>query len=759
MKKLLLLIGVCCSFALGYGVIAEAFPSGGLYGRGQYRGYFTNTQDTNGTYVFPRQYKSGTESLPDTINNATAFINFIKYTQLDIDGNGSSNAQERTGAAFIIQTMIGSARNKPPTAAQIADWEARVRYAESQGRISWRTNYSYNINSFYQGTGSGSNPDDDAFYDESGTQAAIVFRNASGGVAYAIKWSCANPVGSPQPLPPAPSINFTTVGRSTVSNASPTPGSTITFSHYVKNNGPTGTSPTNIWWIAERTEPTPVTLVGGSASSGTYTSGQEKNVFNHTITIPADTPPGTRFCERVGWDPVTSGGVRDGRGTPVCATVQYSFTLTPSVSAVINSSGSPITGNIAEAGDTVTFTYAVNNSGSTVSQAVTCTYRQDTRPGNNQSAPGSTFTPPGANCAPTRTFPANANTVVATETVPASTVNTTICKSLTISPVTQDGGSQTAQACVLVAAKPYVRVWGGDVSAGNGLADASSGGICTDNTNAAIVGWNKRSAGNNAGAGTQFAAYALARITDFATALYDPGGAESPAGLSFSNQSLSLSNGNFGGSFGSLPCIPDYYSSRPASTLAVPGNVSAMTTGTYGADGNIQLSGGTNNIEPGERITLYVDGNVYINTNIIYSGSWNVSNVPRFQIIARGNIYVDLNVSQLDGIYIAQGRDGNRGQIHTCASTANMFSPLPLGGNLYNSCTKKLTVNGAFIADQVRLLRTIGTLAQSSNSESSSESPAAEVFNYGPALWLAQPADQGGSTPDYDAIISLPPIL
>lgn len=752
MKKILLAVGAICSFLLGYGVLGEAYPAGGMYGRGEYNGYFTNVHDTTGTFVLPKQYTGNTNAIDPSVNNATELINFLKGSE----GLGGTQ-QQRTGAAFIIQTMIGSARNRPPSAAQIAEWESRVRYAESQGRISWYVSYSFCINTFYQGTNGGANPNDDAFFDDCQTDTSIVFRNASGGIAYVIKRECANPVGNVAPIPDAPTFNIT--GRTTITNstngprgANPLPGDRIVFHHYVRNNGPGGTSPTNIWWIAQSMPSQ--TAVGGAANSGTYSSGQEKNVFNHTVDIPGSALPGTQYCERVGYDPTNGTGGSDGRGPTVCATVAYDFGLTPSVNPVVFHNGAPITGEFAEPGDTIQFTYAVNNGGLTQSQNTTCTYRQATWPGNNEAAPTTVFTPGGANCPPDRVFP-RGNTVTVIENVPASAINTTICRSLTVSPATETGGSATDQACIKVAAKPYTRVWGGDVSAGNGLANSS--GVCSANTNAAIVSWNRRDVGSNAGAGTQFAAFALARITDFATALYDPGGAPSPNGLSFANQPTNPSVGDFGGDFGNVPCIPDYYANRPASTLTLPANVSAMATGVYGANGNVTLNG-AGIVNPGERIVVYVNGDVIINTNVTYAGNWDTGNVPSFMLIARGNIYVDNDVTQLDGTYVAQSNGGTGGIIRTCGTTGAGYAPLAMT-SLYDTCTRKLTINGSFIANQIQLLRTAGTLSQAVTDETNLATQAAEVFNYGPATWIPQQAGDPGDTPDYDAIISLPPVL
>lgn len=761
-KKLILLAVVLSAFAAGYGVVADAYPWPWPYNRNAWRGYWEDRFDSDGRFVIgvgasctgAYNYWNGQDScnaIPSWVDTAGEFTSFV------IDKYNNGNATDRVGAAFIILTMIGENRTWPVTGGEQAEFINRVNAAAPYTLWNY-SGYQYNLNSYNQRGNDGVGPNDIALYDDNQVgHRAIVFRNSSLAVKYVIKTRCANPVGFNTMPPLDQALNFNVTGDSDVSNPSPSPGSTITFFHYLENDGPTGTAPTTIWWVAERMEPLPVVNAAGPAPWGTLAAGERREVNRHDVIIPPNALPGDRFCERVGWDPVNSSGGTNGRGAQVCATVPLAYTLTPTVNPVITSGGVPILGNVAEAGDTISFRYNVQSVG-TVSQVVTCTYRQATYPGNNQTPPTTIFTPAGSNCPPPRTFPGDSSTDTATEVVPAAAANTTICRSMTITPSNQSGGTGFDQKCVFVAAKPYTRVWGGDISAGNGLADAS--GVCTTttNNNGSIVGWNKRAAGSSAGAGVQFAAFALARITDYATALYDPGGAPSPNGLSFANTSGNAANGDYGGSFGSAPCIPDYYATRPAAPLAIPATVAAMNTGVYGNSGTSNVSlGGGGIVNPNNRISVYVNGNVYITGNITYSGSWDVGSMPLFELIVSGNIYIDNDVTQLDGVYVAQASAvPNSGQIITCATG---FSELAVN-SLYANCNRKLTVNGLFTANRIQLLRTIGTLSQSNTSEASTVPHIAEVFNYGPSLWIKQPVRQSETpTPDYDAIISLPPIL
>ena len=154
-KRALLVVGVASAFLIGYMSTANAWP---VYGRSEFRGYFKNVYDNWGDDVW-------NGGIPTSVNNANEFITYVK-NKLD-DG---PNTQNGVGAAFIIQTMIGSSRTLPPSAAQVAEWEQRVRYADQRGWVDWNRTVSYRLTSYFQGPCSGANcstagvdPMDDAF--------------------------------------------------------------------------------------------------------------------------------------------------------------------------------------------------------------------------------------------------------------------------------------------------------------------------------------------------------------------------------------------------------------------------------------------------------------------------------------------------------------------------------------------------------------------------------------------------------------------
>ncbi len=241
---------------------------------------------------------------------------------------------------------------------------------------------------------------------------------------------------------------------------------------------------------------------------------------------------------------------------------------------------------------------------------------------------------------------------------------------------------------------PYMRVYGGDVLAGSGF------GSCTPNNAAQIIGWND---GNGAGAGVQLAAQAMAAINQFTTATLRGSTPKPPDGLAFANTGAGV-DPTYGGNFGDAPCATDYFNT--VTNYSDPGLTAGGAVAVPGSSPSTNYSAIANS----EKLILRHDGDVQINGNIIYtsSGTWaNLSQIPSFVLIVRGNIYIQKTVTQLDGLYIAQPDiSGNKGTIYTCANGTSLYTASTLDAN----CNTKLTINGAFIAKKVKFLRTNGSL-------------------------------------------------
>ncbi len=348
------------------------------------------------------------------------------------------------------------------------------------------------------------------------------------------------------------------------------------------------------------------------------------------------------------------------------------------------------------------------------------------------------------------------------ETSPTTEVCTTTTQAVTEIATWQTVSTTNApcpQGTVKIADQPYMKVYGGDVMAGSGFISTGST-TCTPGTTGSVVGWNWPTSGYS-GAGNEFAAFGLGDIDGFAT---DQNSGNSGIGLSFANSPATIQNnvapgsGEFGGLYNPVNCAPNFYSTMPATTSAYPGSVGGLLSGAYSSNADLTIGGGS--VQDSQHPVIYVNGNVYISGNInlgtASDGDWaNISDIPSFELIVQGNIYISSTVTNLDGIYIAQG-----GTIYDCST--GLEAPAALDSSFYSTCNQKLTVNGSFIATSVDLMRTDNTLYQSSGESSAagggSSSHAAEVFNYNPTIWLGLTTNNTQLN-NYNSIISLPPVL
>lgn len=276
----------------------------------------------------------------------------------------------------------------------------------------------------------------------------------------------------------------------------------------------------------------------------------------------------------------------------------------------------------------------------------------------------------------------------------------------------------------------------------------------TQDSTAGIVSWNQENA-TYTGAGVQYAAVVLNYLQDFATG---QGSGLVPSGLSFANTKNIAGSDLFGGGFGSESCIPDYFGPAETMTPTYSGNhtlaAGDMNKAVYVKGGNLTV--GATTVGNNTNTVVYVDGNVYINGSITFSGAYPaVSNIPSFSIIATGNIYIAPGATELDGLYVAEPTSAAAGgNIYTCTTAPFAVAGLTNSvGTYYTSCNTHLDVYGSFVAKDLWLLRTNGSL---------STGTPAETFHYDPEIWLAEPSDVvagQGTAGNYNAITSLPPVL
>jgi len=307
----------------------------------------------------------------------------------------------------------------------------------------------------------------------------------------------------------------------------------------------------------------------------------------------------------------------------------------------------------------------------------------------------------------------------------------------------------TAASCVTTAAvgtKPYFEGDGGDVSAGNADGDSLLGGGTAD-----VITWNANSElGSPAydGGNTNLAVIATGSINGVVTGR---GNASLPA-LSFASDQSS----DYGGRFVSMATKPSYQANiKSTGATALVGNTFTIsqlnTNGVYTSDHDITVNG---TVGAGKTVTLIVASGKNIFVGDVKYAAYTLSTMPRFTAYASpddtdvgGNIVVSGGVSLLHGNYITEGT------FYTCgadAATGYDFSDPVTAANAaaIGACNSKLTIYGTISASKVLLSRTVGSYVTPAAG-------GAEIFKYGPEVWLGAPTSEKA----FDNYVSLPPIL
>ncbi|HUB93116.1 MAG TPA: hypothetical protein VMB52_01290 [Verrucomicrobiae bacterium] len=743
-------------------------------GRVPFCGYFDNQYNDEGDFVL-------SDGLYDS-TNANTFIAQIKSYL-----SGSYGEQDKTGAEFIIDTMIGlsggASRNVGSTTCSSTStnaycvWQDSVEgYANGTlGSVNWRQSItvsgnqcngsaSANINTYWQPA-----QDDDAYFRDNDCTAHgvpsittnfIVFKNTNGSTAYILRIECGNPYGTLNGLkhntPPTGTITASSCTTVSLKVWDPdNPSSKINY--YLSVNG--------------GTQQGPFQFNGSGAAAVTRTvssyPGFDYWKANNVVLSAVDVNDGLEYT-------VTNVSL------PICGKITCTGSMTT------------LSGDLV-AGEQTSFQVWVQVTGAPAGPpGADFTSVQMTNPQNQTTtiASGVSYTGASTLYSPSLTY------------TPETSGNYTLKwvfgggesnpASVTCAP---PAGTPTAQAAL----EPYFTVLGGDVAAGPGF-----GSGCTESSSS-ILGENLGSGGGYFGASAREGALATSGLSQFATVTTNAttnnlGGSTAglagtqPSALAFANTSPPA--GDYGGNFmqgaSAQWCVQDYTTGE--STATQISSMSQVATGTnnyeepgtysYVINGDQTIGGLT--LSPGVRINLYVKGNVYINGNILYGNyggnplgesSGNMAaNIPQFNLVSDGgNIYIysaapgvtPTAVEELHGSYIAQPTSaGANGDIYTCATGIGAST------DAYNTCNEPLTFYGAVAAKQILLDRTRGNVAKTTSptdpnySAQQSDYPA-EQFVFTPEEWLG-----GTSTPSttcdanplqpsclYQSYTSLPPVL
>lgn len=660
---------------------------------------FTKANGLPATYL-----KVLCEGVP--VSTKEAFVDYI-FDRLD------GTEQQKVGASFIIYSMLGYNGSNHGLSrvfpllpedddnAIVKAWKAAV--ANDDVTVENDPAYAYSTNSAYTRFGTGH---DVVFYPESGTGDSLVFKY-KGDVIYVVKKNCANPVGGsgfPDVLPePPPPVTWNITGRTTVSDGSVIPGQTVTFTHYVKNEG-TSTS-------SSITAGTNVTGGVGNARSGiaagTLGGGVERQVATDTVTIPSGATPGQQFCQRVTFSPESNTSTSTNRGSYACATVGYDYLINPFVT----------TPPTAVPGNTISVAYGAQNAG-TRTNDTQWTYRSFVVPaGANPSYLTSihdNVTNPATRYAGSSGLVSTAGspsfTMIANETkssihtqsvtIPANVVpGTRYCFVMSVDSRDEAGrpnNRDSIPGCVLIVAAPYVVAAGGDVWSGGSVIPpyASNQGKITGAT----------TQGTNFGSFSEYGIFATGQVNYFGSAgrlgVLNTSGGMAAAPLTFGNVSPL---GTYTTAHEIYNPSAAYAASSVVSSSPAPLNGSVATStptpittsGIYkNTASTVKIHIAASVLNPGTRAVVYVpNGTVQIAGDIRYNsvGARSFGALPSLTIIAK-NIEVTGATKRIDGLLYAGE------QFVSCAEgalTAGASAPGTANITTSGACRDALVVNGA----------------------------------------------------------------
>jgi hypothetical protein len=331
---------------------------------------------------------------------------------------------------------------------------------------------------------------------------------------------------------------------------------------------------------------------------------------------------------------------------------------------------------------------------------------------------------------------------------------------------------------------PYIQAFGGSVISGFGIRDTNTG-VCSvgaGTVRSTIVN-EPGSSTEYVGSGTQTEVMARGAVNGFRSAITETNRNTTPWSRIFSNTSpgrtatAAISTLPLGGSLSASLCADDWFKDLPPSSAAIAAGANINLNSTSGVvryNGNKRFTGPSTNITGFRKV--FVDGNVIIgeqatpNQSYTYSTSWNsVADIPMTIIIATGNIVIDDNVNNFDGILVA------RGTVFTCSDTAGVLpnsagnisqnSAAQAGGGCYNN---QLTINGAVVSTNTRLWRTGGTISENVAGPSDAYQgyanglTSAETFRLSPDVFLSlrpgeEPTNGESGRRPFNSLVTLPP--
>ena len=291
-----------------------------------------------------------------------------------------------------------------------------------------------------------------------------------------------------------------------------------------------------------------------------------------------------------------------------------------------------------------------------------------------------------------------------TYNVPTDTaVGTKICFTVSVSKPTQAASPLWRHSdlqCIIVAKKPKVQVWGGDVRAGGTISTSTNTldgktygswgeyGALSNGSNSGFASGNGLNSGNTNSAQSGWSGLTFANTGGTCT---------------FGCYNFTLTSRSLTDQFGTGNALPN------------GGDINSWPNGTYTTNG-LTLSGIT--INKGKSIVIISTGTVTIAGNIAYNDGpyTSLKDIPQL-VIRAPVINIQGGVGRVDAWLFAINAT-NSGVLNTC-SDVGVDDKLTA-----NICNSTLAVNGPVVADKLYLRRTAG----SDGSEPTRGKPA-ETFN------------------------------
>ncbi len=462
---------------------------------------------------------------------------------------------------------------------------------------------------------------------------------------------------------------------------------------------------------------------------------------------------------------------------PECYNRHFSITATSNTPQFLDSSGNPTVENPAtvQYKPSTTVTFSANHGGSLISPYLVNGINTTINGWYSNTAASSTYNSYPYACSSTPSLPINySNSSISPQpsastpynityscpaTIPSLSYGDVACFNIgidkTSGTMNSNGAIQTTSLGQIYApgpgsgpppitnvsctqplqAKPYIKVFGGDVLAGLSSQHIAS---CYNNP-ALILGFNKGSTGQQ-GSGTTVADLATGSITGFVSGqnilnMLDP--------LTFANTQSPPSYGGSYGTVGSCGSGKDYYQYAQELTTNPPPGFSVQPAPS--TIGTTKISAGTHKV-------YYATGDIAITGNITYNTAGSTaSNMPSFELVVKGgNITIGNNVTELDGVYIDEGGTITDHGTAVNECTANYST------DYKDICSQPLIIKGSLVAKQIDLYRSYGTYHLSSPSPNPSDPYASEQFIYSPLTWLTPGYSK---SPIVQSVTSLPPIV